>query len=159
MASPDNKLRSLRNSFSKRSVILSLSKDQFRMPFLRVAELILRQAQDDGILKVEFLQKRQQAVRAARKRPRPYEHGYVTICSLFPKLETKWGKPMDASGGDLPCVGVLLLAQWGGTATTLSLEDYAIYPTFYRLLCNFHTCAFVWTSPSRLDHSAHQQRQ
>ena len=32
------------------SVILSLSKDQFRLPSFAEEELILRQAQDDGLL-------------------------------------------------------------------------------------------------------------
>jgi hypothetical protein len=41
----------------RHSVILSLSKDQFGLPFFRDTELILRQAQDDGLFRKRVLRR------------------------------------------------------------------------------------------------------
>jgi len=44
-----------RNFSFYHSVILSLSKDQFRLPFFHPAELILRQAQDDRFFRDDLM--------------------------------------------------------------------------------------------------------
>ncbi len=142
-------LRPLRNSKRRRFVILSLSKDQFCGLSSEAPELILRQAQDDGLRKRGFSQKSQLVVRVAERSHRKLpDKAALSRCFLC--LDRSFGQGTPTTQARLalsgpprvcgPFLEMLYLSRQEKLACVISvaIQNRNVYIPSFRPVLNLH---------------------